>query len=129
MTPTPESSPHGATLNTAGVGNPLKSITWTEPRKLKTVDPPCVLNPEQARRFLSTTGALNERGKRLKARTALCISLLSWPPSRVESWITRRASQLCPQRPCQNDRCRQAPPGWMYAGDTESEYSRSGVGS
>jgi integrase len=48
-------------------GNPLKSITWTEPRKLKTVDPRCVLNPEQARRFLNTTGKLNERGKRLKA--------------------------------------------------------------
>jgi hypothetical protein len=46
-------------------GNPLKSITWTEPRKLKTVDPRCVLNPEQARRFLNTTGNLNERGRRL----------------------------------------------------------------
>jgi hypothetical protein len=33
------------------LGNPLKSITWTEPRKLKTVDPRCVLNPEQGRRF------------------------------------------------------------------------------
>jgi hypothetical protein len=33
-------------------GNPLKSITWSEPRKLKTVDPRCVLNPDQARRFL-----------------------------------------------------------------------------
>lgn len=48
-------------------GNPLKSITWTEPRKLKTVDPRCVINPEQARRFINTTGILNDRGKRLKA--------------------------------------------------------------
>jgi hypothetical protein len=48
-------------------GNPLKSITWTEPRKLKTVDPRCVLNPEQGRRFLNTAGKLGERGKRLKA--------------------------------------------------------------
>jgi hypothetical protein len=48
-------------------GNPLKSITWTEPHKLKTVDPRCVINPEQARRFLNTAGTLNERGKRLKA--------------------------------------------------------------
>jgi integrase len=48
-------------------GNPLRSITWTEPRKLKTVDPRCVINPEQARRFLETAGKLNERGKRLKA--------------------------------------------------------------
>jgi hypothetical protein len=47
-------------------GNPLKSITWTEPRKLKTVDPRCVLNPEQAQRFLDTAGKLGERGKRLK---------------------------------------------------------------
>lgn len=48
-------------------GNPLKSITWTEPRKLKSVDPRCVINPEQARRFLDTAGKLNDRGKRLKA--------------------------------------------------------------
>jgi integrase len=48
-------------------GNPLKSITWTEPRKLKTVDPRCVINPEQARRFIKTAGTLGERGKRLKA--------------------------------------------------------------
>jgi integrase len=42
-------------------------ITWTEPRKLKTVDPRCVINPEQARRFINTAGSLGERGKRLKA--------------------------------------------------------------
>lgn len=48
-------------------GNPLKAITWSEPRQLKTVDPRCVLNPEQARRFLNAVGKLNERGKRLKA--------------------------------------------------------------
>jgi integrase len=48
-------------------GNPLKSITWTEPRKLRTVDPRCVINPEQARRLIGTAGNLNDRGKRLKA--------------------------------------------------------------
>lgn len=48
-------------------GNPLKSITWTEPRKLKTVDPRCVINPEQAYRFLAAVGECDERGKRLKA--------------------------------------------------------------
>jgi integrase len=48
-------------------GNPLKSITWTKPRQLKTVDPRCVVNPEQARRFITTAGKLGNRGRRLKA--------------------------------------------------------------
>lgn len=47
--------------------NPLRSITWTQPRKLKTVDPRCVINPDQARRFLNAVGDLDPRGKRLKA--------------------------------------------------------------
>src|SRR6185437_12576009 len=47
--------------------NPLRSITWTQPRKLKTVDPRCVINPDQARRFLVAVGNLDPRGKRLKA--------------------------------------------------------------
>ncbi len=47
--------------------NPLTSITWTQPRKLKTVDPRGVINPDQARRFLNATGDLGPRGKRLKA--------------------------------------------------------------
>jgi integrase len=48
-------------------GNPLKSVMWTKPRKIKTVDPRCVVNPEQACRFLIAVGKLDERGKRLKA--------------------------------------------------------------
>lgn len=47
--------------------NPLRSITWAQPRKLKTVDPRCVINPDQARRFLAAVGDLDPRGKRLKA--------------------------------------------------------------
>jgi integrase len=47
--------------------NPLESITWTRPRKLKTVDPRCVINPDQAGRFLATVGQLGPRGRRLKA--------------------------------------------------------------
>jgi integrase len=47
--------------------NPLESITWTRPRKLKTVDPRCVVNADQARRFLTAVGDLSPRGKRLKA--------------------------------------------------------------
>jgi len=47
--------------------NPLSSITWTQPRKLKTVDPRCVINPDQARRFLAEVGDLDPRGRRLKA--------------------------------------------------------------
>ena len=48
-------------------GNPLKSVTWNRPRKLKTVDPRCVLNSEQARRFLDAVASHSQRGKRLKA--------------------------------------------------------------
>lgn len=47
--------------------NPFRSITWTQPRKLKTVDPRCVINPDQARRFLDAVGDLDPRGKRLRA--------------------------------------------------------------
>jgi integrase len=81
-------------------GNPLKSITWTESRKLKSVDPRCVLNPEQARRFLNTVGKLGERGKRLKAFygcmyyaalrpeevTALRKTNIIWLPDQDEQW-------------------------------------------
>jgi hypothetical protein len=47
-------------------GNPLKSVTWSRPRKLKTVDPRCVINSDQARRFLDAVGNLGPRGRRLK---------------------------------------------------------------
>lgn len=48
-------------------GNPLKSITWTNPRRLKTVDPRCVINASQARRLLTAAGKTSDRGRRLKA--------------------------------------------------------------
>jgi integrase len=48
-------------------GNPLKSVTWSRPRKLKAVDPRCVINADQARRFLTAAGKLSPRGRRLKA--------------------------------------------------------------
>lgn len=47
--------------------NPLKSITWTQPRRLKTVDPRCVVNSDQARRFLASVGKIDLRGRRLQA--------------------------------------------------------------
>jgi integrase len=47
--------------------NPLKSVTWSRPRKLKTVDPRCVINSGQARRFLDAVERNSQRGKRLKA--------------------------------------------------------------
>lgn len=48
-------------------GNPLKSVTWSRPRKLKTVDPRCVINADQARRFLDAVERNSQRGRRLKA--------------------------------------------------------------
>ena len=48
-------------------GNPLKSVTWSRPRKLKTVDPRCVVNSDQARRLLDAVARNGQRGKRLKA--------------------------------------------------------------
>ena len=47
-------------------GNPLKSVTWSRPRKLKTVDPRCVINADQARRLLCAVSNHSPRGKRLK---------------------------------------------------------------
>jgi integrase len=49
------------------VGNPLKSVTWSRPRKLKTVDPRCVINSNQARRFLAAVARNSQRGQRVKA--------------------------------------------------------------
>jgi integrase len=47
--------------------NPLKTVTWTKPRTLTTVDPRVVINAVQAQRFLRAVGELSERGKRMKA--------------------------------------------------------------
>jgi len=48
-------------------GNPLKFVTWSRPRKLKTVDPRCVVNADQARRLLDAAGDHSPRGRRLRA--------------------------------------------------------------
>jgi len=47
--------------------NPFKSVKWTRPRTLITVDPRVVINSEQARRFFAAVEAHSERGKRMKA--------------------------------------------------------------
>lgn len=47
--------------------NPLKSVKWTRPRTLTTVDPRVVINPAQARRFFAAVEAHSRRGHRMKA--------------------------------------------------------------
>ena len=47
--------------------SPLDGITWTRPRTLKKVDPRCVVNADQARRFLTAVGELGPRGARMVA--------------------------------------------------------------
>jgi len=47
--------------------NPLKSVKWTRPRTLTTVDPRVVINPAQARRFFAAVEAYSMRGRRMKA--------------------------------------------------------------
>jgi integrase len=47
--------------------NPLKTVKWTRPRTLKTVDPRAVVNADQARRFLAAVGELGPRGERMVA--------------------------------------------------------------
>jgi len=63
-------------------GNPLKSITWSRPRKLKAVDPRCVINSDQARRLLDAVGNHSSRGKRLKAFFA-CMYYAALRPEEV----------------------------------------------
>ena len=47
--------------------NPLKAVTWTRPRTLKTVDPRTVVNSDQARRLLAAVGQQDQRGERMVA--------------------------------------------------------------
>lgn len=47
--------------------NPLKTVKWTRPRTLKTVDPRTVVNSDQARRLLVAVGQQGERGERMVA--------------------------------------------------------------
>jgi site-specific recombinase XerD len=46
--------------------NPLKSVKWTRPRTLTTVDPRVVISPAQARRFFAAVEARGRRGERMK---------------------------------------------------------------
>jgi len=45
--------------------NPLKSVKWTRPRTLKTVDPRTVVNSDQARRLLAAVVSQGPRGERM----------------------------------------------------------------
>ncbi|MEU7003481.1 tyrosine-type recombinase/integrase [Nonomuraea sp. NPDC046570] len=47
--------------------NPLRSVNWTKPRTLTTIDPRVVINIEQARRFLLAVQQQGARGERMKA--------------------------------------------------------------
>ncbi|NUW33831.1 site-specific integrase [Nonomuraea sp. SMC257] len=47
--------------------NPLKTVNWTKPRTLTTIDPRVVINIHQARRFLTAVEQHSERGRRMKA--------------------------------------------------------------
>ena len=47
--------------------NPLRTVKWTRPRTLKSVDPRTVLNSTQARRLLAAVGHQGERGARMVA--------------------------------------------------------------
>src|SRR5215471_4552927 len=62
--------------------NPLKAITWTRPRTLKTVDPRTVVNSDQARRLLMAVGQQDQRGERMVAFFG-CIYYAALPPEEV----------------------------------------------
>jgi site-specific recombinase XerC len=47
--------------------NPLKAISWTRPRTLKSVDPRTVVSSAQARRLLTAVGKEGERSERMVA--------------------------------------------------------------
>ncbi len=47
--------------------NPLRSVKWTRPRTLKTVDPRTVINVDQAQRLLAAIGRQGPRGERMVA--------------------------------------------------------------
>jgi hypothetical protein len=47
--------------------NPLKTVKWTRPRTLRTVDPRTVINSDQARRLLAAVGKQGLRGERMVA--------------------------------------------------------------
>jgi hypothetical protein len=47
--------------------NPLRTIKWTRPRALKSIDPRSVVNSDQARRLLAAVGEQGQRGERMVA--------------------------------------------------------------
>ncbi len=47
--------------------NPFKTIKWTRPRTLKSIDPRTVVNSDQARRLLVAVAEQGERGERMVA--------------------------------------------------------------
>ncbi|MEO3853647.1 tyrosine-type recombinase/integrase [Acrocarpospora sp. B8E8] len=62
--------------------NPLKSVKWTKPRKLASVDPRTVINIEQARRFFTTVRKNGKRGERMEAFFA-CMYFAALRPEEV----------------------------------------------
>ncbi|MFI7438352.1 tyrosine-type recombinase/integrase [Nonomuraea indica] len=62
--------------------NPLKTVKWTKPRTLTTIDPRVVINIHQARRFLTAVEAHSERGRRMKAFFA-CMYFAALRPEEV----------------------------------------------
>lgn len=62
--------------------NPLKTVQWTRPRTLKTVDPRTVVNASQARRLLAAVAEQGPRGERMVAFFA-CMYYAALRPEEV----------------------------------------------
>ena len=62
--------------------NPLKTIRWTRPRTLRSVDPRTVVNADQARRLLAAIGQQGPRGERMVAFFA-CMYYAALRPEEV----------------------------------------------
>jgi len=77
--------------------NPLRLVRWTRPRMLSTVDPRSVINPQQARRFLTAVEAHSERGRRLKAFFA-CMYYAALRPEEVSELRRSNLTHL-PEQP------------------------------
>ena len=76
--------------------NPLKAVTWTRPRTLKTVDLRTVVNGDQARRLLAAVGQQDQRSERMVAFFG-CIYYAALRPEEV---VDLRLDNLCqPARP------------------------------
>jgi integrase len=64
--------------------NPLKAVSWTRPRTLKSVDPRTVVSAAQARRLLTAVGQQGERGERMVAFFACMYYAALRPEEAVE---------------------------------------------